>query len=113
MAKSTSFRIASDATLRDITASHFHIDRFTALVLDAMRKAQREHGPVTVRLGVTGAGKLPNFRLDAISGGWSSAFDGVSRQPFDAGTMDAHWSSKAMDYGDVEALLRELRNYFK
>lgn len=108
-----SYVISSNATLHDVVGTHFNIDQFVALVFDTMRKAKKEHGPVVIRLGVTGAGKLPNFRLDAVSGAWKSAFDGVTRQPFDPGDNEVNWSTEVMHFNDVEALLRKLRNYTK
>jgi len=104
--------LPQNATILDILSTHYRAADFTANILAIMRRAERERGPVVVKLGVTGAGKLPNFRIDSLEGDWSlGAFDGVSYQPFETGSEKDNWSSKGMDFKEVEELLRKLRNF--
>ena len=70
-------KIPPNATIRHVLPS-LATDRgvYVANVRHQMNKTQKEHGAVTVRIGITGNGSFPSFRIDRTGGGPSIAFDG-------------------------------------
>lgn len=85
---------------------------FIPAVYGRVHAAGREHGDVLLRLGVTGTGKLPNYRLESPDGSVIEAFDGNNHQPWPTGSSvldGANWSSATMTLAEVEALLSEER----
>lgn len=102
-----------DATIRDVLASLSNPESFVRQVVGVMHEAAREHGEIVVRLGITGTGKAPNYRVEsATSGVPLIALDGANHQRWPDGenfSAANNWSSAAMTKDEVAKLLGEIR----
>lgn len=52
------------STISDVRHTLAQPERYVRVVLSNIVGAEREHGPVVVRIGVTGTGQFPHYRLD-------------------------------------------------
>lgn len=95
-----------------------------------MHACKKKHGTATVRIGTTGRGIAPHYRvepildMDTFTGRFEdyfAAYDGRNHQKFEWGPFELkneHWSDKDMTYEEIQSLLgsvrkldpRELRN---
>jgi hypothetical protein len=57
-------KLARDTKLRDVLTTLTDPDRYVSQAFGVMHRATKEHGEVVMRLGITGTGKLPNYRLE-------------------------------------------------
>lgn len=101
-----------DATIDDVRDSLERPDEYVRVVLGNMSACRRKHGNAHVRIGVTGAGKVPYHKITYQydkSEQLYDAFDGVS--PFAVAPDDLNWSTKSMSFDDVRNLLGEIRGF--
>ena len=106
--------LPKDATFKDLKTPRDSTERFVRNVLGVMGKAQKEHGPILVRMGVTGTGQAPNYRVEDPTGRPIFAIDGANHQPWPEGESfegSENWSSASMLYEDVEEILRSITGY--
>ena len=106
--------LPKDATLRSILPRLSDADDFVCQAYGVLHSAAKEHGDVVMRLGVTGTGKLPNYRVDSTSGQPLTAIDGNFHGPWPDGvdfTAPTNWSSATMSKREVEELLGEIRRF--
>ncbi|KKC24874.1 hypothetical protein [Sphingomonas sp. SRS2] len=54
-------------TLADIAADLSKPERYVRLALANMLAAEKEHGPLALRIGKMGTGQIPHYRLDTVS----------------------------------------------
>ena len=106
-------KLPSNATVRDVLNTLGNADRFVSSVYGVMHRATKVHGPVVMRLGITGIGRIPNYRLEQVSSGEPVvALDGATHEPWPDGVdftgMD-NWSSATMSTVQVRDLLGEIR----
>jgi hypothetical protein len=127
--------LASNSTIRDVRTDLAQPERYVRLVLANIMASEREHGPVVVRIGITGTGQFPHYRIDrremreAIDLSIESsrreevhyepiqAFNGRNHKPLanvpDGEEVDVlreeHWSEAAMSREDVMNLLGAIR----
>jgi hypothetical protein len=130
--------IQNDSTLADIVGKLNKPGEFVRRVLERLHECKRVHDSASVRLGIMGRGRAPNYRIeypehDQILNEQSIAvfgvFNGLSHKEIeDLGFPDlavlfdpdappgpermlryGHWSSKTMGLDDVARLLGELR----
>jgi hypothetical protein len=70
-----------------------------------------------VKIGVTGTGKYPAFRILRIDGSGTEIHEGAyydSGAPMpDADPKSANWSSVSMSYEEVDALFRERTKWIR
>lgn len=101
-----------NVTLWDLRTSLQNEDTFVSQALDQLRRARKVHSDVCLRLGITGAGAAPNYRLET-QGQVLVAIDGANHRPwtgdYDASRPD-NWSEATMSYDDVADLLRAIRS---
>ena len=105
--------LPSDAVLDDVLATLHKPEEYVRIVLDNLYKCEREHASCTMRLGITGEGKAPYYRIDYEdedgSKGLFGSFAGkVAGQGIE--THEETWSSKAMTKDEVTSVLGRLRN---
>ena len=105
--------LEKNATLRDVSRTLDDAEEFVRRVSGVMWEAHKAHGDIVMRLGITGAGRRPNYRLETASNGQPfEAIDGNNHEPwppgFDYGAP-ANWSTATMTLDDVRSLLGELR----
>lgn len=107
--------LPKDSTLRTVMPMLADPDAFVSRAFGVMHRQTREHGHVAMRLGITGTGQFPNYRIeDAATGRAIVAIDGANHEPWPEGErFDAigTWSEATMSREDVEALLGEIRNF--
>ncbi len=107
--------LPDDATLRDLLATLDNKDAFVSQVFGVAHHASKEHGDIVIRLGVTGTGKVPNYRIeDATSGMPIIAINGANHQPWPEGeefSAPNNWSRATMTKAQIEELLGEIRNF--
>ena len=122
--------IASDATIRETLGSLLHPEEYVRRILEKMYECRSHRGSASVRIGVTGEGRAPNYRTEYLLDGVRKVFavySGLSHeQREDLGelTLDnlfgdermpdhalqgEHWSTRAMELGEVTALIGEIR----
>lgn len=109
----TQAKLPSDATVRDVAR-----DTYARGVLDNMWHCRKKVGEPVVRIGVTGIGVCPNYRIEYVdkikdkikifgtyrgSGDHSPLFTG------NEGLRDEHWSTETMTLEDVAQLRSELQ----
>jgi len=100
--------LSADATIADIMSSLATPEDYLRRVIGTFYQMQKAHGNVTVRIGVTGQGKMPHYRIDDAAGHPIQAFDYLG-EPFpDYRAVDTEaWSTRSMTFDGVRALLAE------
>jgi hypothetical protein len=120
-----------DATLPDVLATLAKAEHYVRGMLENLYECKREHGSATARIGITGGGIAPHYRIDYsgpenkfnIKNAVFGAFDGRNHKIIDwieeAGQLDGsvlkneHWSTRSMSIRDVAAFLGQIRNFKK
>lgn len=107
--------IPMDATLRDVLPSLEKPEAFVRQVVGVMHHAAKEHGPIVMRLGITGKGSAPNYRIEGAEGGSPfMALDGANHRPWADGesfSSQTNWSTVTMTKDEVTNLLGDIRGY--
>lgn len=105
--------IARDATITDVLRTLADPEEYVRRVLSTVSSIRSKHGSVVVRIGVTGNGFLPNYRIDHSGTSCEpiNAFDGATHKPFtDVANIDTeNWSTCSMTYDEVRELLGRIR----
>src|SRR5947209_5489022 len=73
--------IAPDATIANVMSSLSQPEDYLCRVLQTIHEMRKAHGEVTVRIGITGQGKMPHYRVDDTAGKPIQAFDYLG-EPF-------------------------------
>jgi hypothetical protein len=99
-------RIPDDFTIETVWSGLTHQRPYVSGVLHKMRVCQKAHGNAHVRIGVTGTGQKPYYRVfsidkEANENIFGSFYD--NHDPLEnAFVLTANWSSRAMAFKDVE-----------
>lgn len=120
--------LAQNATIADVRHKLAQPERYVRLVLSNIMAAEKEYGPVVVRIGVTGTGQFPHYRIDRrevrqildselMAYVALQAFNGRNHLPLamvpegEEGDIlrDEHWSTGDMTREQVMTLLGEIR----
>jgi hypothetical protein len=56
--------LAKDVTVEQVLQTLLHPERYLVGMLGNMMLAKREYGDACVRIGITGAGKAPHYRVE-------------------------------------------------
>jgi hypothetical protein len=101
-----------DSTLADVAATMKNADVYVANIWHLMKRAGGEaNRPVAVRVGVTGKGLHPSFRLETLDGKFIESYDGQTFRPFEERNSHLeNWSSKSAASHEVKELLEKMRN---
>lgn len=134
--------LARDATIADVLATLAKRERYLRGVLQNLYTCQKQQrvqkGDVVARIGITGRGTFPHYRIDyyddvdlsAIGLGRRTmpatfgAFDGrthkviaafaeASVQREESILKDEHWSTRSMSLEEVANLLGQIRGFIK
>lgn len=102
------------STLRSIRPLLADDSSFIGRAFDVLRRVERDHGggSLLLRVGITGTGQYPNYRIDDLDGLAIAAIDGGSHQRWpgqDASDAATNWSDAAMTLTEVRVLLAEVR----
>ncbi len=106
--------LPKDATFKDLRTTRGNAERFLRNVLGLMGKVQKDHGEIVVRMGTTGTGQAPNYRIEDPTGVPIFAVDGANHQQWPEGERfegSENWSSATMTYKDVQEILRSITGY--
>ena len=107
--------IDRDSTLATVKNKLSEADHFVRAAFNVMRKRQGAVGePLLLRLGITGKGAEPNYRLETLGGDMVVAIDGANHKDWPEGhhfEAPENWSASTMTLEQLEALLRELTGY--
>ena len=120
--------IPKDATINDVVEKMRRPDEYVRQLLGHMHKLKSESPNLVVRIGVTGRGVAPHYRIDRRSVGTAifgdgpmieftplAAFHGSSHEPLVPEgeepdiLREEHWSTAHMTFEEVQALLGRLR----
>ena len=104
--------IPADAVLDDVLPTLNDPQEYVRVVLDNLYKCEREHDTCTVRIGITGEGKAPYYRIDYKSSDGSTGLFGsfagkIAGQGIE--THDETWSSRSMTKEEVATVLGRIR----
>jgi hypothetical protein len=127
-------KLSGTETIRDILPSLANAEEYVRNVLGHMASFKRRQVDPVVRIGSTGEGIVPHYRIEpnskkietlddfdaeTVANDFSSyvehmaAFNGRSHKKMDWGAFNIrgeHWSSGAMNFVEVQSLLGELRS---
>lgn len=107
------FQLPPDSTLLSVRSGLADAEDFVRQVFGVMHDVQRHGGSVTMRLGITGKGRLPNYRLERASdGAVIDAIDGNTHRSWPEGAQfygEKNWSSIVMTTEEVRSLVGEIR----
>lgn len=110
-----SVSLPKDATLRDVVTLLDKPENFVRQVVGVMHKAAKECGEVVMRLGITGTGHAPNYRIEHGEDGTPiMAIDGANHKAWADGesfSAAPNWSTAVMTKEEVANLLGEIRGY--
>ena len=105
--------IPSDSTIKSIWHQLEKPDVFTADVMGRMHGLRPRGLGLVVRIGVTGTGKRPNYRVEDVTEAIASvAYNGDNHEPFPADEQVASsktWSSASMTYLELADLRKTNR----
>lgn len=108
-------KLPSDATLRDLKSMLSDPDAFVSRAFGVLHRVAKDHGDVAMRLGITGTGQFPNYRIEeATSGRPIIALNGANHEPWPEGEKfdgTGTWSEATMSKAEVEGLLGEIRGF--
>src|SRR5260370_18068595 len=131
--------LRTDTTIAEVVGRLNKPAEYVRRVLEHMWDCKRQHGAASVRIGIMGAGRAPNYRIEyhkesmlrpavfSVHNGLSHKdIDGLGQWNFSVGELlegkpiqekppehhldDAHWSSKVMTLDEVSVLLGQLRS---
>lgn len=114
-----------DVIISDIVPNLERAEEYIRRVLGQMSACKKAHGTAEVRLGITGQGIAPHYRveptldMDTFNGNFEdyfAPFHGRSHEKLDWGPFDLktdHWSDKVMSYDEVSDLLGSVRKLNK
>jgi hypothetical protein len=113
-------RLASDATIVDIVRSLNKPESYVRGVLENLYACKRALNDAQVRIGITGQGKVPHYRVEPLWAGSAlredshvfGVFNGWNHKPLSDGpSTHVCWSTEAMELDEIAALLGELRGF--
>ena len=89
-------QLSRDASLHDVVANYQYPRVLFANIYQAMQNAGQEHGPMRVRISVSGLGAMPDFRIENADASFKQTYDGVTFKPLhEAGSVEHNWSTHA------------------
>ncbi|WP_244480968.1 hypothetical protein [Methylobacterium sp. Leaf102] len=102
-------KIAPDSTIATVWPHLVHQRSYVAGVLNKVRLCNKEHGNAFVKIGVTGSGQKPCYRVfhleadgsETIFGSYWDMHDTLENEH----ALNANWSIAAMSYEEVHALM--------
>jgi hypothetical protein len=122
--------LPENATISDILPTLDNAESYVRQVLGNMADYRKTHGAAVVRLGTTGRGIAPHYRVQKEhdeagfgellgrviddESGYFTAFHGRSHKQLAWGSRELrgqHWSTRAMSFDEVQSVLGQLRGY--
>ncbi len=124
--------LPDDATIADIAPKLNGPKEYVRRVLENMIDFRKEHGAAVVRIGTTGTGFAPHYRIqksiidsateimvgiessETDEAEYFQAFHGRSHKRLDLGSAELrteHWSRRSMTFDETQNLLGKLRGF--
>jgi hypothetical protein len=97
--------LPDDATLKNLALDDAAALRFLRKALNNLVSSDWPSEDVLLRIGVTGGGQAPNYRIETATGDLLKAFDGANHKawPTDSNfSGSTTWSSATMTRKDIE-----------
>jgi hypothetical protein len=116
-------RLRPSDTLSDILDTLKEPSEYVRGVLGNLMTCKKEHGSACVRIGTTGGGISPHYRIepdgafsrdDWLEEKFWQAYNGRNHKKLDWGfaeLRDQHWSPSSMSFDEVQSLLGKLRKF--
>lgn len=120
-------KLNGNETIRDVVSSLAKPEPYVRGVLGNMSDFRRRGIDPIVKIGTTGQGIYPHYRIEPANGDGSDigaeitafletmiAFGGRNHKPMEWTAFDVrgeHWSEESMTYDEVQTLLGSLRGY--
>jgi hypothetical protein len=103
-----------DATLADVLTTLVQPEAYLCAVLGNLSRCRMTHGNASVKIGITGQGKYPSHKvLYADAAGQEATYGAFDHdRPFTDVNIQVHtWSTAAMTFAEVQAILGEIRGF--
>lgn len=109
--------LSDDATIETVWPHLAHPREYVAGVRHKMLNCSQQHGNAHVCIGVTGSGQKPCYRVfykspagaDIVFGSYWDNHDALAIED----AITNNWSSKSMDFEQVDAFLKDKINWKK
>jgi len=105
-------KIASDSTIATVWPHLTHQQNYVGHVYQKLKNCAAEHGNAHVRIGVTGSGQKPCFRIfrfegdeEVIVGSFWDSQDPLEKED----ALNTNWSSASMSFEEVEVFFTNAR----
>ncbi len=108
--------LKKDATLNDVVDTLLQPEDHVRRVLSTLSACRMAHGNASVRIGITGQGKIPAHKVVYADDSGKEVMFGAYDQdrPFtDVAIHEDTWSTKTMTFTEVQALLGQMRGFKK
>jgi len=107
--------LTEEDTLITVYNGLTHPRAYAVGALHKMRACRREHGNASVRIGITGSGQKPCFRVtymdaggaEQIYGSWWDTGDALVRED----AQNQNWAQAIVDFAALENFLAERLGY--
>jgi hypothetical protein len=119
--------IPTNATIADVVELLSRPEDYVRGVLGNMFDYRKEHGTAVVRIGTTGTGKAPHYRVqieigdltdfmlgEGVEADYFTAFHGRNHAKLDWGSTELrgeHWSTNGMTVEAVQELIAGIRGF--
>ncbi|BBU62090.1 hypothetical protein MSC49_20250 [Methylosinus sp. C49] len=103
-------KLAPDATIATTWQSLTHPRDYIANVRQKMLTCKNLHGTSHVKIGVTGTGQKPCYRITYVDKGGEAIYGSYwdMHDPLDhEHAINSNWSVASMDFTEVDQLMRE------
>ena len=104
--------IPTNAVIEDVLPTLSNAEEYVRVVLDNLYKCERDHASCTVRIGITGEGKAPYYRIDYTNEDGSTGLFGSFAGKIAGKGIETHeetWSDRSMTKEEVANVLGQLR----
>jgi hypothetical protein len=108
--------IPNDATIHDVMPTLNNPENYVRGVLSRLHECKQARGNASVRIGTTGQGLIPYYRVVYIDGAGKEqifgAYYGDNHAAFDTfKAPNSTWSTGSMTYDEVQQLLGKIRGF--
>lgn len=98
-------KIAPDSTIETVWPHLTHQKPYVSGALQKMRQCNAAHGNATIKIGITGTGQRPYYRVSYVSAPESERIFGSfydNHDPLENGFVETNnWSSRSMTFEEV------------
>jgi hypothetical protein len=106
--------LKKDAIIGDVIPTLSNAEEYVRIVLGNLSACKKAHGNASVRIGITGQGKIPSHKVEYRDRLGELVLFGAFDQdrPFtDVGIQEHTWSTATLTFAEVQQLLGDIRNF--